>query len=168
MAEYKTPRFPADDMMYLLEEEGLVTTDESEARDSGMEKAFGVLTYAENNEIKNGMITAVFKDVATDVDPNPAYLRDEPVVQIILVAKSRHDYNNLRMLSYQIKEALLGREPYEVVLNEDTKNEIRYRYVGFFQQGDTYPLEDEERTWISVYMNFRVIREYDQGARRAL
>ena len=97
-------------------------------------------------------------DVPSDVPANPAWLRDEPQVQIFCRGP-RRSYKKTWKRAEMIKQVLLGAYPRNI-------NDENVFYAAFRMSGDLHLLEvdDEERP--RVVATYQLVREYEKGYNR--
>jgi len=88
--------------------------------------------------------------------PNPAYLRDEPTVQV-RVRGAPGDYLGTFGKAQSIKDVLLG---------ADTQVINGSRYVRFSQIGDITPLGYDTNNRPLLVSNWALVREMDTGGNR--
>ncbi len=90
------------------------------------------------------------------ISPNPAYLRDEPTIQV-KVRGAKNDYSTAWNKAQEIKDVLLGANP--VTLNGT-------EYVLFTQLGDILPLGYDENKRPLIISNWQLVREFASGGNR--
>ncbi len=90
------------------------------------------------------------------ISPNPAYLRDEPTIQI-RVRGDKNGYSTAWDKAQEIKDILLGADP--VTLNGT-------EYVLFTQIGDILSLGYDENKRPLIISNWQLVREFTSGGNR--
>lgn len=142
---------PSFDIVTLLVNEGII-------KQRGTAGSLPIAAIGHEPDVDKEDILTVY-DTGSWRQPNPAWGRDHPLIQVRVKAGEPFDYLRAYEIQQQVKDFLLGR-PRQTI--NDTL------YVGFWGQGDIFTLGADRDNRPVLVANYRLVREYETDFRKKI